>query len=204
MKKEQMTTSNFSKQYFKNGANLHTAELPPIQVLSFIKNSLSECATLTDIGCGIGKYSNWHSNVVGYDCMGNNNIIDLDNSPEPITTTEGALCIEVIEHLMFPENVFIFARKAGAKKLVLTTPNAAWWKHRLNLLCGKDSFSDAYSPHIRRFTLKTLIDMAQKNRYYPAKIRGTYAGIPCIGWVVRKGGLISLFSAGLMVEFISK
>jgi hypothetical protein len=70
--------------------------------------------------------------------------------------------MEVIEHLTVPPArvlEFLAAQLAPGGRLVLTTPNAAWLKNRLKLLCGRNPFEmlrDDRGGHIREYTLAEL------------------------------------------------
>ena len=70
--------------------------------------------------------------------------------------------MEVIEHLVTPPQrvlEFLAAQLAPGGRILLTTPNAAWLKNRLKLLCGHNPFEllrDDHGGHIREYTLAEL------------------------------------------------
>jgi 2-polyprenyl-3-methyl-5-hydroxy-6-metoxy-1,4-benzoquinol methylase len=74
------------------------------------------------------------------------------------------VCMEVLEHLYTPPSVileYFAAQLAPGGVLVVTTPNAAWLKNRIKLLCGKNPFEMLTSDrermgHVREYTKEEL------------------------------------------------
>ena len=78
--------------------------------------------------------------------------------------------LEVIEHLINPDDLFRLADKLikPAGKLIISTPNTAWWKYRLDLLKGRfidEAVSFTSLDHLHFFTLNSLKLLAKKNGY---------------------------------------
>jgi SAM-dependent methyltransferase len=71
----------------------------------------------------------------------------------PNTSFEGASLIEIVEHVPQAERLVSEAfrvLKSGGL-LLLSTPNAVWWKGRLRVLCGRTPEAEGY--HYRFFTV---------------------------------------------------
>lgn len=87
------------------------------------------------------------------------NIIRADfNRPLPFRPAEfdWAISLEVIEHLinheLFLKEIQRILKPRG--RLIISTPNIAWWGYRLFALCGQPPKKEGY--HLRFFTHKTL------------------------------------------------
>jgi len=91
----------------------------------------------------------------------------------PAATFDAVCCFEVLEHLLTPEKCLqecLRVLKPGGK-LVVTVPNAAFWRHRLDLMfLGRfnpngDNLSLVEpwrDPHVRFFTSRSLGDLLRK------------------------------------------
>ena len=90
--------------------------------------------------------------------------------------------MEVIEHLVAPPPrvlEFLAAQLAPGGRILLTTPNAAWLKNRLKLLCGHNPFEllrDDHGGHIREYTLDEMTAAARAAGLcvHTAERRGLY------------------------------
>jgi 2-polyprenyl-6-hydroxyphenyl methylase/3-demethylubiquinone-9 3-methyltransferase len=136
--------------------------------------------SVLDLGCGNGaasqQISAWGFKVVGMDSSHSG--IDLANKKESTARFETAdiaqplraglhgqfdavVAIEVIEHLMFPRQLFHRAREAlrPGGQLVLTTPFHGYWKNLALALLNR--FDEHWHPlrdlgHIKFFSERTL------------------------------------------------
>jgi SAM-dependent methyltransferase len=88
--------------------------------------------------------------------------------PRP-ATYDLVVCMEVIEHLWTPPDAvwrYFSALLRPGGILFATTPNAAWLKNRLKLLCGRNPFE----------TLKTdRLRFGHVREYTKAEIEGSFA-----------------------------
>jgi 2-polyprenyl-3-methyl-5-hydroxy-6-metoxy-1,4-benzoquinol methylase len=157
---------------------------------------------LLDVGCGTGRYS-VHVQMAGNRVIGSELVRSAATGalrrgvPVAVADSEVAFpfrtggfdrvqCIEVIEHLMDPvatlHEINRVLRDGG--ELFVSTPNAAWWAHRVLLLCGITSFghSPAYpvevNMHIRHFTMRSLTAFLRRSGFEVLRTQGTYTGFP--------------------------
>jgi len=87
------------------------------------------------------------------------NIVRADfNRPLPFRTGEfhWAISLEVIEHLinheLFLKEIYRILKPNG--RLIISTPNIAWWGYRLFVFMGQPPKKEGY--HLRFFTHNTL------------------------------------------------
>lgn len=86
---------------------------------------------------------------------------------------------DILEHLVEPLDVLKklskYLENTGA--LIISVPNIANWKIRVNLLLGRFNYSETGlldSGHLRFFTKKTIIKLLDKAGFYPTKIKATH------------------------------
>lgn len=211
---------------------------------AFLLEVVGKGHLVLDVGCGTGRYT-IHSKRAGNTAIGSElvpsaamgarkrglDVIVADSEtsfPFSDATFDRAQCIEVIEHLMDPESTLREINRVlkSDGELFISTPNAAWWAHRVLLLFGITSFG--HSPtypveinmHIRHFTLSTLQAFLHRMGFTVVRTQGTYTGFPTalaeyfpsiagllgfigkitggLGFLAKKNIWPSLFSAGLV------
>ena len=175
--------------------------------------SKTEGAVL-DYGCGTGRYSKrlTYTRIVygvepvesAFKVAQNNGLFRWNGEK-----VNAVICVEVFEHLVNPEENIkeIYNALNPGGYLFLTVPNAAWWKHRVNLLRGKlsyvenDGYNTANNPHIRMWTPRTMKAFLRSNGFeiFPAYHWGTYAGFPGGSQLMELTGNYDLFSAGVVI-----
>ena len=119
--------------------------------------NLPKWKRILDIGCGNGEFSchffNKYEAVYGIDISETAvkiarkkkiiaEQIDLDNCPRlpfELKFFDTIVCTEVIEHLINFQNVFKLFHEVLKDDgvLIVTVPNAGWWRFRLNVLLGR-------------------------------------------------------------------
>jgi hypothetical protein len=127
----------------------------------------------------------------------------LDVSPYDVL-----LMLDIIEHLKDPERFMGQLRRQfdyGTKKLVLTTPNAAFIVQRLMLLFGQFNYGKAGildRTHTRLFTFRTIQRLLRDEGFRIVKVTGVPAPFP----KVVGDGLIgkALLGANLALIRVSK
>lgn len=188
-------------------------DLPiPKVVNGWLNYAVGHSKSLLDYGCGTGRYSAQfvgNRTVYGYDPVDSAMSVAESKGiiPWKGEKVDFIMMIEVLEHLIDPlsEMKKMYDALNPGGKIFITTPNAAWWKHRVNLLFGKVSYveGDGYntytSPHIRLWTFDSVTDILKRAGFAKKSEWGTYAGFPG-GSMLIKGGFASLMSAGIMVE----
>lgn len=182
-----------------------------------------------DLGCGDGRTAGlWlRSHVRSYAgvdvsmaglCMaralGLNvaQIGDASELPFGSEAFDAAVCIEVFEHLFEPQQaareLLRVLRPGGL--LLVTVPNVAYWRHRLDLAVrGRwDPAGDAESvrkpwrdPHLRFFTAPTLRAMLEQVGYTDVRVAG-HAG-EVIGHLPGVRKWASLFPDALLARRIA-
>lgn len=213
----------------------------------FLRAVIGTKQFVLDVGCGTGRYTKHVQD-------GGNTTVGLELVPRaamlasrrglPVLVGDSekafpfrsesfdcVMCVEVIEHLMEPTTTLQEINRCmkPSGTLFLSTPNAAWWAHRVLLLGGIPSFGHAprypveINMHIRHFTMKTLKQFLIRSGFEVIRTQGTYTGFPgalseyAPGWLARvlngmnsltrgfgflakKNILPSLFSAGLVIH----
>jgi SAM-dependent methyltransferase len=116
-------------------------------------------------------------------------IEDASVLPFDSDTFDLVVCLEVLEHLMWPQDaaaeILRVLRPGGA--LLATVPNAIFWQRRLELLCGiwnplgdDRSIAEPWrDPHVRFFTAPTLRSMLRSAGFRSVEIGG-HDGVPWI------------------------
>lgn len=172
----------------------------PSALVEVIEANLAGLGRVLDVGCGDGSASGgWLAgrceNYVGVDVspaavqaarardLDARVIDDAGALPFEDESFDGALCTEVLEHLFDPLGALEEIRRVlrpGAKA-VMTVPNVAHWRYRVDLaLFGRfnpraDPLSAAEpwrDPHLRFFTQATLARMTARAGLEPVEVGG--------------------------------
>lgn len=156
---------------------------PDPQLWSLIFEGVTGQTRCLDVGCGTGNSYALEFRRRGAPYQG------VDISPQAVEMARAAginaqvigdaaqlpfadgsfdlvLCIEVLEHLFAPDRAAVEIHRVlrPGGRLVVSTPNVAYWRLRANMLFGLwNPLGDEHSveqpwrdPHIRFFTPKTL------------------------------------------------
>jgi methionine biosynthesis protein MetW len=190
----------------------------PAPLARLFRRHLPPGCSCLDVGCGDGGTSGIWLGEHGYDYTGvdvSPTAIELARGrgltarviddaaalPFPDADFETVVCIEVLEHLFDPQAAvreMLRVLKPGGILLV-TTPNIAYWRRRLDLLCGRwNPYGDELAveqpwrdPHIRFFTTRSLAGMLRQSGCEQVAVGG-HAGaglqhLPAIGHHLSRG-----------------
>lgn len=152
-----------------------------------------------DVGCGDGAKGEWLKRQVGgyigFDVshaavelarrrgLDARVVSDASELPLEDGSVEIALCVEVLEHMFDPLAAVVEIHRvlAPAGTLVVTVPNVASWRNRLDLALlgrwhpGGDEFSVSKpwrDPHLRFFTRRSLQRMLREAGFSNVKVGG--------------------------------
>lgn len=136
-------------------------------------NEIIERSTVLDIGCGDGtnlEYLTKTKSIEGFGIDISIEAVELCNqkglntSVQDITNKEWKIdrefdyiiLSEVLEHVTMPEEIIEKVCKSFEKKLLVSIPNIAFYKHRLRLLRGYFPIQWVYHPseHLRYWSLE--------------------------------------------------
>lgn len=167
-----------------------------------VKKMIEECpenSIVADLGCFTGdialELAKKKNKVHGYDC--NMEFVDMTvkkgipadeadfeyHIPAPDGCFDVIVAGELIEHIyhteIFLEECYRILNKGG--KLIISTPNLAYFGHRLKAVFGVappimhyESGEEIQNPgHVRYFTIKTLTELLQKFGFEVEKVRGS-------------------------------
>lgn len=155
----------YEDKYRKNVCTMYSNQkLPKLnnRYLSILKN-LPKGKNILDVGCGNGEFTQYffkkYKKVYGIDIS--ETALKLANQKKIITKQvnlencsklpfdskffDTIVCTEVLEHLISFKRVFklLYEILADDGFLIVTVPNAGWWRFRLNVLLGRPFyFSD--------------------------------------------------------------
>ncbi|HEY3728971.1 MAG TPA: class I SAM-dependent methyltransferase [Solirubrobacteraceae bacterium] len=162
---------------------------PPLKLLELFHRHISDHDRCLDVGCGDGGTSGiwlneWAASYVGVDVseaaveMARDRGLDVrcvqDAAALPFEegSFDVAVCVEVLEHLFEPQRAMVeigrVLRPGG--RVILTVPNVAHWRSRVDGLLGRwnprgdhlsatEPWRDA---HLRFFTIRSLTNMVQR------------------------------------------
>jgi SAM-dependent methyltransferase len=176
------STSQYYDDYWRRGHYPEGSGQNP-RVLELIDSELTAQTRCIDVGCGNGKATGvWLADRVGQ-------YIGVDVSPVAIEEARAlgldarliedatslpfadqsfdlAVCVEVLEHLVHPDQaVTEIARVLSPTGvLIATVPNTVFWRRRVDAVVGRwNPFGDDLSvsepwrdPHLRFFTARSL------------------------------------------------
>lgn len=102
--------------------------------------------------------------------------LDVDHSELPVGDNcyDLVCCVEVLEHLYDPSHALRESRrilKPGGSAVV-TVPNLAYWRYRLDLLRGRVPGPAADLRHLHQFNRQVLEDISVRAGLRPARVTG--------------------------------
>lgn len=102
--------------------------------------------------------------------------VDLDKGVLPVTSAQydTVTCIEVLEHLYDPDHALqeIARVLVPGGHAVLTVPNLAYWRFRLQLLRGRVPPPAADRRHLHQFDMRLLVNTLSRAGLQPVRITG--------------------------------
>jgi methionine biosynthesis protein MetW len=180
---------------------------------SLIKENIPLGSSVVDVGCGDGTsiaplVRNHAIGYVGVDVSATavslarrkhldaRRIEDASELPFDEASFDAALCLEVFEHLSDPRaaaaEIARVLRRGGI--LIASVPNVAFWRRRLDLVCGRwnpegDDLSVAEpwrDPHLRFFTVAALRRILRQAGFESVELNGAHGNLlgylPYVGW----------------------
>lgn len=119
------------------------------------KNAKVTCVDISEVALSKAK-------AKGLDVV----VADLEKSlPLPAKSFDYVIATEIIEHIVFSEELLLEMKRVASKYIILSIPNSAYWKYRLELLLGSFPRQWAFHPreHLRFWSIgdfmKTLSDL---------------------------------------------
>jgi methionine biosynthesis protein MetW len=161
---------------------------PPLKLLELFERHISDRDRCLDVGCGDGGTSGvWlnerTASYLGVDVseaavemargrgLEARRIADAGKLPFAADSFDVAVCIEVLEHLLEPQLAVSEIRRVlrPGGRLILTVPNVAHWRNRVDSLLGRwnprgDHLSAAEpwrDAHVRFFTIGSLTSLIE-------------------------------------------
>lgn len=191
------TPSKYEYSYQEANSEHHHAYLrsPLLEMLAQKKNSSNSKLRILDLGCGNGSFSNLIAQQ-GYEVVGveesesgvkvaqlnfpNCRFIQASISALPYAELENSFDIvfssEVIEHLLYPRELLIDAKRCLKPDgiLIITTPYHGYIKNLLVAVLGK--MDQHFSPlwdggHVKFFSVRTLTELLESEGYTNIKFK---------------------------------
>jgi methionine biosynthesis protein MetW len=194
------TVGRYYDEYW--GAELEPHYEPEPTLSGLIFRELTPETRVLDVGCGTGrsyapKLARLTGSYVGVDVseraveaaratgLDARVIDDASDLPFAQESFDLITCIEVLEHLFVPHLALAEMHRvlSPGGRLVVSAPNMAYWRMRLNALLGIwNPAGDALSleqpwrdPHIRFFTLGSMEGILRRNGFPRVEI-GAHGG----------------------------
>ena len=191
-----------NKNYtYKNVINLKDEFSQPTIIINLVKKN----SKVLDVGCGNGFLGRYLKEKCGCKVFGieknevwanesqkyYDNVIIGDLNDERIWEKiqdkfDTVILADILEHLINPETVLRQIKKVIQRDtdIIISLPNIALWRIRLNLLMGKFNYTKRGildKTHLRFFTLKTAKEMIIESGYKIQKVFVTQPQIPLEG-----------------------
>lgn len=101
---------------------------------------------------------------------------DLDKDPLPAGTSayDTAVCVEVLEHLYDPGHALAEIHRclSADGRLVATVPNMAFWRFRVDLLCGRVPAPSADQRHLHSYDIGLFKKLLEDKGFAVKKVLG--------------------------------
>jgi len=171
-----MQNEAVTKTYIQNGIKY------PYGSHSTIKRMIGKGKTVLDVGCAAGQLGEICDGNTFYGVDGNEEavkdaskvykevkLLDLNTIPTKNlfdTKFDFIVFADVLEHLLYPEKILEhfknYLKEDGV--IIVSLPNVALWRVRLNLLFGKFDYTDygvMDRTHLHLYTFKTAKELLE-------------------------------------------
>jgi 2-polyprenyl-3-methyl-5-hydroxy-6-metoxy-1,4-benzoquinol methylase len=171
-----MQNEAVTKTYIQNGIKY------PFGSHSTIKRIIGQGKTVLDVGCAAGQLGEICEGNIFYGVDGNEEAVkeaskiyketklsDLNTIPSKDlfeTKFDFIVFADVLEHLLYPEKILehfkTYLKDDGV--IIVSLPNVALWRVRLNLLFGKFDYTDygvMDRTHLHLYTFKTAKELLE-------------------------------------------
>jgi 2-polyprenyl-3-methyl-5-hydroxy-6-metoxy-1,4-benzoquinol methylase len=111
--------------------------------------------------------------------------IDQKDFPLGPESYDTAVCVEVLEHLYDPEHALkeIYRILQPGGRAVITVPNLAYWRYRLDLMRGRVPLPAADQRHLHQYNLSLFRQTLVQGGFQIEEIRGHAVRLPFLaGW----------------------
>ena len=171
-----MQNEAVTKTYIQNGIKY------PYGSHSTIERIIGQGKTVLDVGCAAGQLGEICEGNIFYGVDGNEEavkeaskiykevmLLDLNTIPSKElfeTKFDFIVFADVLEHLLYPEKILehfkTYLKDDGV--IIVSLPNVALWRVRLNLLFGKFDYTDygvMDRTHLHLYTFKTAKELLE-------------------------------------------
>jgi 2-polyprenyl-3-methyl-5-hydroxy-6-metoxy-1,4-benzoquinol methylase len=106
--------------------------------------------------------------------------IDQEDFPLEPESYDTAVCVEVLEHLYDPEHALkeIYRILHPGGRAVITVPNLAYWRFRLDLMRGRVPLPAADQRHLHQFNLSLFTQTLVQGGFQIIEMRGHAVRLP--------------------------
>ena len=106
--------------------------------------------------------------------------IDLEDFPLKPESYDTAVCVEVLEHLYDPEHALkeIYRVLQPGGRAIVTVPNLAYWRFRLDLMRGRVPLPASDQRHLHQFNLLLFRQTLTQGGFQTVEIRGHSVRFP--------------------------
>ena len=106
--------------------------------------------------------------------------IDQEDFPLKPESYDTAVCVEVLEHLYDPEHALkeIYRVLQPGGRAIVTVPNLAYWRFRLDLMRGRIPLPAADQRHLHQFNLSSFRRTLVQGGFQIVYIRGHAVRFP--------------------------
>lgn len=200
--------------------NLKASSLPKYGSLSSIIEEINKEEKVLDVGCSDGYLAKFlpRNDVYGVDynpialkraqqwCKATklSNLNDISDDTPLLFNEKFDVIVfaDILEHLLFPDKVLQYFKKMlkSEGKVIISLPNVALWRVRLQLLFGKFDYTEygvLDNTHLHLYTFKSAKKMVESSGLKVTKIFGA---ANLLGWIVRYAPLFKkLFSIHIII-----
>ncbi len=202
--------------------NFYKLNLSKYSTHNIIRSNVGSNKTVLDVGCNdgyIGKISDSTNRFYGLDASEESVGIAQEIYEKAIQYDLNHLIIlpwdvkfdviifaDVLEHVLYPETVLNYFVKNYLKedgKVIISLPNIANWRIRLDFLFGKFDYTDSGimdRTHLHLYTYKTAFEFMSKSNL---KIERVLGGASIFGFIISVMPFLkSLLSTNIIIIII--